>query len=215
MPATVLIVDDHTLFREGLRNLLSAQTDFTVAGEASDGRSGVDRFRELSPDVVIMDVAMPDLNGVDATRQILAIDARAKVIGLSMHTDGRFVKRMLQAGASGYVLKDCAFEELALALKTVLAERIYLSPGVTSEHLRDYAYYVAATQVPDTTILTPREREVLQLLAEGRNAKQTAESLGISVKTVDAHRAQIKEKLDLRTVAELTKYAVREGLTDL
>jgi two-component system response regulator NreC len=215
MASRIVIADDHKIFREGLRTLLQDRLAGEVVGEAEDGRSVVQLVRELSPDIVIMDVAMPDLNGVEATRQIIANNSATKVLALSMHSDSRFVTRMLHAGARGYLLKDCAFEELALAINTLMEDGIYLSPGVTGVVVRDYMQHLSAAESGKAPALTPREREVLQLVAEGRTTKDIAAKLHVSVKTIETHRKQIMDKLDIRSVAELTKYAVREGLTSL
>jgi len=210
----ILIADDHKIFREGLRTLLSNRPGVEVVGEADNGRSTVSMAAELLPDVVIMDVAMPELNGIDATRQISSMCERTKVLALSMHADSRFVTRMLTAGAHGYLLKDCAFEELTLAIQTVLADDVYLSPGVAGVVVREMQSRATdlGVKAPE---LTPREREVLQLVAEGRTTRDIAARLHVSVKTIETHRKQIMDKLELRSVAELTKYAVREGLTSL
>jgi len=214
MAIRILIADDHKIFREGLRTLLQSRGDIQVIGEADNGRTVVSLAAQLQPDIVIMDVAMPDLNGIEATRQITGTRADAKVLALSMHSDSRFVTRMLQAGAQGYLLKDCAFEELALAIDTIASEGVYLSPGVTGVVVRDYMQHLSAND-SSASALSPREREVLQLVAEGLTTKDIASKLHISVKTVETHRKQIMDKLEIRSVAELTKYAVREGLTSL
>jgi DNA-binding NarL/FixJ family response regulator len=158
---------------------------------------------------------MPDLNGIEATRQILANNPEVKVIALSMHSAKRFVVEMLKAGSSGYLLKDCAFEELALAIRTVIANKVYVSPGITDMMIKDYVYNLSKTEFSVTSILTSREREVLQLLAEGKTTKQIALSLNVSVKTIETYRQQLMHKLNLHSVAELTKYAIREGITSL
>jgi DNA-binding NarL/FixJ family response regulator len=207
----VLLADDHKILRQGLRTLLEQEKDIQIVGEADNGRSSVKLTGELAPDVVIMDVAMPDLNGIDATRRITEAEPRARVLALSMHSDGRYVKGMLQAGARGYILKDCAAEELTHAIRTVMAGQIYVSPGVTGTIVNDYVRQLTAADEPAT--LTRREREVLQLLAEGGSTANIAAGLHLSVKTIETHRKRIMDKLDLRSIAELTKYAIREGIT--
>ena len=186
-----------------------------VVGEADNGRAVVRLVQEKSPQVVIMDISMPDLNGIEATRQIINESPGVKIIALSMHSDSLFVLNMFKAGASGYLLKDCALEELVKAVRTVLSRKVYLSPGISDIVIKDF---VIGWSPPDSSaysILTTREREVLQLMAEGRNTNQIAESLCVSVKTVEAHRKQLMNKLDIHSVAELTKYAIRQGLTSL
>ena len=207
----VLLADDHKILRQGLRTLLEQEKDIQIVGEADNGRSSVKLTGELAPDVVIMDVAMPDLNGIDATRRITEAEPRTRVLALSMHSDGRYVKGMLQAGARGYILKDCAAEELTHAIRTVMAGQIYVSPGVTGTIVNDYVRQLTAADEPAT--LTRREREVLQLLAEGGSTANIAAGLHLSVKTIETNRKRIMDKLDLRSIAELTKYAIREGIT--
>jgi len=213
MSTRIVLADDHQLMRQGLRGLLDREPDMEVVGEADGGRSALALVAELAPNVVIMDVAMPDLNGVEATRKIVAGFPGVRVIALSMHADKRFVAGMLKAGASGYLLKDCAFAELAGAVRTVAAGQVYLSPGIAGLVAEEFAGRFA----PDRpgSPLTGREREVLQLIAEGQATKQIAVRLGLSVKTVETHRRQMMDKLGLHSVAELTKYAIREGLTAL
>lgn len=207
----VLLADDHKILRQGLRTLLEQEKDIQVVGEADNGRLSVELTGELAPDVVIMDVAMPDLNGIDATRRITEADPRTRVLALSMHSDGRYVRGMLQAGARGYILKDCAAEELTHAIRTVMAGQVYVSPGVTGTIVNDYVRQLTAADQPAT--LTRREREVLQLLAEGGSTANIAAGLHLSVKTIETHRKRIMDKLGLRSIAELTKYAIREGIT--
>lgn len=215
MPIRVLLADDHQIVRQGLRTLLEREPDMVVVAEAENGRQSVRLVRELSPQVVIMDVAMPDLNGIEATRQILAEFPAVKIIALSMHADRRFVVNMLRAGASSYLLKDCAFKELAQAIRLVLADKTYLSPGVSDIIVRDYFHSLPIEASSAFSVLSTREREVLQLLAEGKSTSQIAHHLHVSVKTIESHRHQIMHKLNLRSVAELTKYAIREGLTSI
>ena len=211
----IIIADDHKILRQGLRTLLSKEPDMEVVAEAEDGRRTVTLVREMIPHIVIMDVNMPDLNGIEATRQILSEYPDVKVIALSMHADRRFVINMLKAGAHGYLLKDCAFEELAQAIRLVMSNKTYLSPGVAEIVVKDYVGRVPGPRQSAFSVLTNREREVLQLMAEGKSTSQIAELLHISVKTVETHRQQIMHKLRIRSVAELTKYAIREGLTSL
>jgi len=215
MSVTILIADDHRLFRDGLRTLLEAQKDVKVVAETTDGSETVAAAAALKPDIVLMDVSMPGLNGIEATRRILSESARPKIIMLSMHSDRRFVLESLKAGAVAYVLKDSAFEELLLAIKAVRGNRMYLSRLINDSVIKDYI--AVAKSVPGSafSILSAREREVLQLLAEGKTTKETAARLHVSVKTIETHRKQIMDKLDIHSVAELTKYAIREGLTPL
>jgi DNA-binding NarL/FixJ family response regulator len=215
MTTRILIADDHQIVRQGLRFLLEKEPDLKVVAEAEDGRTTVRLARELNPGVIIMDVAMPDLNGIEATRQIIAESPATKVIALSMYADRRFVVNMLKAGASGYLLKDCAFEELTRAIRVVLAHKTYLSPGVTDILVKDCKLGTPANEPSAFGLLTPREREVLQLMSEGNTTAQIADQLHVSIKTVESHRQQLMQKLNLRSVAELTKYAIREGLTSL
>jgi DNA-binding NarL/FixJ family response regulator len=210
----VLLADDHKILRQGLRTLLEQEKDIHVVGEAENGRTSVKLAGELAPDVVIMDVAMPDLNGIDATRRITESEPGTRVLALSMHSDGRYVKGMLQAGARGYILKDCAAEELTRAIRAVMADQVYVSPGVTGTIVDDYVRQLSA-ETDEPATLTPREREVLQLLAEGASTANIAAELHLSVKTIETHRKRIMDKLSLRSIAELTKYAIREGITTL
>jgi len=212
MVVRVVLVDDHKIMREGLRAILERDAEMQVVGEAGDGRAGARMAGDLEPDLVVMDVAMQGMNGVEATRQILADRPAARVLALSMHCDGRFIREMLRAGAAGYMLKDCAGEELATAIRSVLEGQIYLSPNVNDSVLRDYIEQLSGVQAPP---ISPRESEVLQLVAEGKTTGEIAGLLHVSVKTVESHRKQLMDKLGIRNIAGLTKYAVRVGLTDL
>lgn len=209
------MVDDHDLVRAGIRTVLERQSNVEVVGEAADGRSAMRLASELSPDLVLMDIGMPDLNGVDATREIAAEGSGTKVIALSMHIERRYVTDILRAGASGYVLKDSAATELGKAISAVLAGRVYLSPRVSELLVEDYVRRLPNEDDESCDRLTAKEREVLQLLAEGKTSKEIANALFQSPKTVESHRGSIMAKLGLRSVAELTKYAIREGLTSL
>jgi two-component system response regulator NreC len=216
MSITILVVDDHKILRQGLRTLLAREADMEVLAEAEDGREAVRLVRELSPQVVIMDVGMPDLNGIEATRQILQESPETKVIALSMHSDRRFVTNMIKAGASGYLLKDSAFEELATAIRVVMARKTYLSHEIAHVVIKDYVQGGGSKDDQSVfSVLSPREREVLQLMAEGKTNRQIAETLNVSLKTVETHRQQIMNKLEIHNIVELTKYAIREGLASL
>jgi len=213
MSIKVLIADDHQIMREGLRTMLEKELDIQVLGEAEDGRMVQRLARELLPDVIIMDVAMPGLNGIEATRQIVGEMPGVKIIALSMHDDRRFVLNMLKAGAAGYMLKDCAFKDLARAIRVVMSHRTYLSHEVADIVVKDYLSSTGPRESSAFQLLSPREREVLQLLAEGKTSALIGESLHISVKTVETHRQKIMAKLKITSIAELTKYAIREGIT--
>lgn len=215
MSTRIILADDHGIMREGLRALLEKQPGIEVIAEAENGRTTVELSRELKPDVVIIDISMPDLNGIEATRQIIAESPGVKVIALSMHSDRKFVREMLSAGASGYMLKDSAFEELDKAISTVNDNQTYLSPGVADTVVKDYLGKIVTDNSAASIALTNREREVLQLFAEGKTTKQIASLLCVSIKTIETHRKQIMDKLGLNSIAELTKYAIREGLTSL
>lgn len=215
MAIRIILADDHTVMRQGLRTLLEGEPDMEVVAEADNGRVAVELAEELRPDIVVMDVGMPELNGVEATRRIVALDAGVKVVGLSMHADRQFVTRMLEAGASGYLLKDCAFEELFTAIRCANEGHTYLSPRIAGVVVDSYVRRRASGAPPSVAELTPREREVLQLIAEGNNTKRIARDLGVSVKTIETHRRNMMDKLKVHSVAELTKYALREGLTSL
>ena len=215
----VLLIDDHRILRQGLRALLEREPDFEVIGEAENGRTGVEFAKEAHPDIILMDISMPGLNGIDAARQILDHSPHSRIIALTAHSDRNLVREILKAGAVGYVVKDSAVEELTNAVRTVLAGRVYLSPRVAGLVVEGFVTDRAAAQgIPAAGVfarLTAREREVLQLMAEGKATKEVAQALSVSVKTAETHRRAIMEKLDLHSVAELTKYAIREGLTSL
>jgi DNA-binding NarL/FixJ family response regulator len=215
MSIKVLLVDDHAIIREGLRSLLEKQPEMEVIADTDDGRKAIELVRELLPDIVIMDITMPGLNGIEATRQITAEFPDVKVIALSIHSKRRYVADMLSAGATGYILKECLFDELVQAIKAVAAGGRYLSPRITDVVVSDYVKRLSASADSPFEALKTREREVLQLVAEGKSTKQIALELHVSTKTIEANRRQIMEKLNIHNVAELTKYAVREGLTTL
>jgi len=214
-PIRIILADDHQIVRQGLRILLEAEPDMEIIAEADNGRKVLKLAQELLPDVIIMDLSMPELNGIEATRQILSGAPEVKVVALSMHSDSLFVLNMIKSGASGYLLKDCALEELVKAIRAVVDHKTYLSPGVSDIVIRDFVTGWQTTNASAFSVLSPREREVLQLMAEGRSTNQIADGLCVSVKTVEAHRKQVMTKLGIHSVAELTKYAIRQGLTSL
>jgi DNA-binding NarL/FixJ family response regulator len=215
MATRILLVDDHALVREGLRALLTSNAETQVIGEASTGREALELARNLDPDVILMDVGMPDLNGFEATRQMKSTAPGARVIALSTHSDKRYVLAMLEAGARGYIVKSAAGEELVRAIETVNRNQIYLSPAIAGVVVDSYLGREYPEEGIGAALLGSREREVLQLLAEGKSSPEIAAVMHISVSTVETHRRNIMRKLDLHSVAELTKFAVREGLTQL
>jgi DNA-binding NarL/FixJ family response regulator len=211
----VILADDHAIVREGLRAVLEKIGDVEVVGEADDGREAVELVRRLEPDIAIMDLSMPSLNGTDATRQIVDMGVGTRVIMMTMHADRHMVAETLKAGAMAYVLKNSAATELAEAVRAVMVGNVYLSPKVAGVVVENFVRRQPTDQGPKASLLTPREREVLQLLAEGRTSEEIAASVHVGVKTIETHRSQIMDKLGLRSIAELTKFAVREGLTPL
>ena len=215
MSMRIILADDHKIIRDGLRSLLEQEEDIEVVAQAKTGHETIELVAKFVPNVVIMDIAMPDMNGIEATRHIINNFENVKIIALSMHSDRKFVIEMLKAGASGYLLKNCAFEELANAIRTVIAGKTYLSPSITDVVVDNYVRGSGDNAPSVFSVLTRREREVLQLLAESKTTKQVAIILHISPKTVETHRLKIMKKLDLNNVAALTKYAIREGLTSL
>ena len=215
MSLRILLADDHRIMREGLRSLLEKLPGMEVIAEADNGRTTVQLSRKLKPDVVVMDIAMPDLNGIEATRQIVTETPSVKVTALSMLSDTKFVREMLSAGASGYLLKDSAFEELGNALHTVMKNQTYLSPKIASLVVKDYLGTLLIKDSSVAPVLTNREREIIQLFAEGKTTKEIASCFSLSIKTIETHRKRIMDKLGFSSIAELTKYAIREGLTSL
>jgi len=214
MALEILITDDHTLFRQGLRSLLESE-GFRVAAEAGDGRTAVKLAKRLQPGAAIIDVSMPGLNGIEATKQIRHDSPEVKVIVLSMRSDSRAVLDAFAAGACAYLLKEGAFEEVVVALKAVLQGKTYLSPAIAHVVVRNSIERWSAKAGPMRRGISGREREILQLVAEGRSSREMAASLYVSMKTIETHRKQIMDKLNLHSIAELTKYAIREGVTSL
>lgn len=215
MAIRVLLADDHRIVRQGLASLIEADQAYAVVAHAESGREAVRMTRKFTPDIVIMDISMPDLNGIDATRLCIEAHPTVKVIGLSVHADSRYVVGMLKAGASGYILKEDAFPDLLQAMDAACKHQNYLSPKVSGVLINDcIRQQPAASDAWDAT-LTLKEREALQMIAEGYTTRQIASTLHVSVKTVESRRKSIMQKLDLHSVAQLTKYAIREGITTL
>jgi two-component system, NarL family, response regulator NreC len=216
MNIRLILADDHKMMREGLKSLIQKEAGMEVVGEADNGKETVKLAAKVGPHIVVMDVAMPDLNGIEATRKIVGGNPHTKVIALSGHANKEFVREMLTAGASAYVLKKRAYEELARAIREVMKGKKYLSPDIARGVVDDYVELSSSiSDTPAFIVLTDREREVLQQLAEGKSTKEMADELNVSVKTVETHRRNIMQKLNLHSVAELTKYAIREGVTSL
>ncbi len=206
----VLLADDHTIVRQGLKLILSAHPDLEVVGEAPNGREAAELAEKLRPDIVLMDVAMPELNGIEATRRMVAANPRVKVLVLSMHKEAVYVREVLKAGARGYILKDAIDTELVNAIRSVARGDGYISPAVSGALLNDYRQ----NQTDPIDSLSGREREVLQLIAEGKTNKEVATRLNLSVYTVDSHRGKIMEKLNLHSTGELVRFAMKHGLVD-
>jgi len=213
VPVKIFIADDHTLFRQGLKALLEAQ-GLQVVGDVGEGRSAVKLINKLKPDAAILDISMPGLNGIEATRIIHREAPGVRILVLSMHSEGRFVLEAFRAGAAGYLLKDAAFEEIFAALKAALKGQIYVSPAVAEVVVTTSVTNSPEAGCPQSSI-SRREKEVIQLLAEGKSTKDIAESLCVSVKTIETHRRKIMGRLHCQSIADLTKYAIREGLTSL
>jgi DNA-binding NarL/FixJ family response regulator len=215
MNLRILLADDHAIVRDGLRALLEKEPDMEVVAEAATGKEAVKFANDHHPDVIVMDISMPDMNGIDATRHIVGNLPDVRVLALSMESDRRFVVEVLKAGATGYLLKDSAFAELATAIRTVSSGEPYLGPKITEVIIREYLQRIPSAGTLTCEELTTREREILQLIADGRNAKEIAFAFEVSLKTVENQRHSIMKKLNLYSIAELTKYAIREGLTTL
>ncbi|MGD0093877.1 MAG: response regulator transcription factor [Planctomycetota bacterium] len=213
MKSRILLADDHKILRDGLRVLLEREPDLEVVGEAENGTAAVKMARQLKPDVVVMDVGMPESNGIEATRRLQTELPEVRVIALTMHSEKQYLTQMLRSGAAGYLLKDCATEELVKAIEAVVAGGTYLSPQIAGQLTEGYAGYGSPQPAEDSDILSRRECDFLQLMSEGYSTKEIAAKLGISVKTVETYRAHVMKKLKLYNVAELVKYAIRHGLT--
>jgi two-component system, NarL family, response regulator NreC len=206
----ILLADDHTILRQGLKLILSSQPDLQVVGEAGNGHEVIQLAQELRPDIVLLDVAMPALNGIDATRRMMETNPKLRILVLSMHKEAVYVREILRAGARGYLLKDVIDTELLSAVRSVARGDGYVSPAVSSALLNDYRQNIN----DPIDLLTKREREVLQLIAEGKTNKEVAAKLNLSVYTVDSHRGKIMEKLNLHSTGELVRFAIKHGLTD-
>jgi DNA-binding NarL/FixJ family response regulator len=215
MKVRILLADDHKIMREGLKALLGKRSSVEVIAEAENGIETLEIARRERPDVIVMDIAMPDINGIEVTRQLKAELADIKIIALSMHSDRRFVSEILKAGAAAYVLKQAAFEDLEKAIKAVMLNRTFLSADILESVVSEYVSQLSTSEYDAYRQLSDRERQVLQLLAEGNSTKEIAFKLHVSVKTIESHRQNIMNKLGIRTLAGLTKFAVREGLTSL
>ncbi|HLH41398.1 MAG TPA: response regulator transcription factor [Bryobacteraceae bacterium] len=206
----ILLADDHALVRQGFRMILEAQPDMEIVGQAGNGREAVELASKLYPDVAVIDVAMPELNGIEATRRIATVSPRTRVLALSMHKDSMYVREILRAGARGYLLKDSGDADLVAAVRSVAKGDGYISPSVSGAVLSDYRRHVS----DPLDLLTSREREVLQMIAEGKTNKEIATSLNLSVYTVEAHRGRVMEKLNLHSTGELVRFALKNGLID-
>ncbi len=210
----VLLADDHTIVRQGLRALLDSQDNIEVVGEAEDGRQAIEKAQQLVPDIIVIDITMPNLNGIEATRQIKKLKPEIKVLVLTVHINEEYIYQVLQAGASGYLLKESAVSDLISAINAVKKGDIFLSPSISKVVVKDYVKHAEGVSgdFDSINLLTGREREILQLIAEGRTNKQVAHLLKLSVKTVDVHRSHIMEKLHIHDVTGLVKYSIRKGL---
>lgn len=215
MTIKIILADDHKAMRAGLVALLNEQSGLEVIGEADDGLAAIKLTKKLKPDIAVLDISMPNMNGIQATQHIITQVPDTRILALSMHSDHQFVVKMLSAGASGYMLKDCAFEELIMAVRAVAEGKYYLSKDITGIVISNYINLIQTVNTVSLSVLTPRERETLQLIAEGKSTVDTAKLLNVTSKTVETHRKHIMDKLDIHNIAELTKYAIREGLTSI
>ena len=212
MPLRILVADDHAVVRRGVRALLESRTNWQVCGEAATGREAVEQVKRLDPDIVLLDLSMPELNGLDATRRILRDSPRTQVLVLTMHHSEELAHQLMQAGAKGYVLKSDADRELIAAVESLQRRRAFLTPNLAQPSSRDTDIGHQEHAAGDWSELTPREREIVQIVAEGHSSKEVAAALNISVKTVESHRTNIMRKLRIRSVGQLVRYAVRNGI---
>lgn len=211
----ILLADDHTILREGIRSLIEGERDMVVVGEAADGHAAIRLAGQTQPDIVLMDIAMPLLNGLDATRQIKKNNSNVKILILTMHENEEYIRQILAAGAMGYILKDAAARELLGAIRSVNKGEMVLSPAITRLVVADYLRWGDLQPEDDESGLSPREREVLQLIAEGYTNRQIAEILSISIKTVQTHRLNLMRKLDLHDRGDLIKYAIQKNIIEI
>ena len=212
MPIRVLLAEDHVLMRAGIRALLEALPDVEVVGEASTGPEALTLAESLRPDLVLLDISMPELNGLEVARRLIKAESKRRIIFLSMHTDAVYVRRALQAGASGYLVKGADVPELSLAIRAVMRGESYLSPAVSNDLIGELRRSDSREATP-LELLTPRQREILQLVTEGHSTKDIARRLDLSVKTVEAHRSVLMERLDIHDLPGLVRFAIRHGLT--
>ena len=214
MTISVIIADDHQMMRDGLKAYLQDKPEMDVVGEAGDGITTLDLVRELQPDILILDVGMPDMDGIETAKAITALGLPTKILALSMHSSKRFVTEMLASGASGYILKEAAMKEIIKAIDVVLSGKTYLSASLVDMVVEDYVLRISPEGKSELSKLTPRETEILQLIVDGKSSKEIASDLNISIKTADAHRLQIMRKLNINNVVELIKFAIRMGMTE-
>ena len=215
MKISILLADDHKILRDGIRSLLEKEPDYEVVGEADNGRTAIELACELKPDVIIMDIGMPDINGIEATKEILSRVPSIQVIALSVYSDKQFLVEMLNAGAKGYLVKDCAFDEMLSAVHSVVSNKRYIAPKLLETFIEDYMNNKIKNGMTKKTHLTRRETDVLSLIAQGKNTKEISAALHISVKTVYTHRQHIMDKLKIHNPVDLAKYALRTGLISL
>lgn len=214
MPIRIIIADDHQLFREGLANLLAESKDIEIIAQAENGIEAINKTKELDPDIIIMDIGMPVMDGVEATRQLLIELPKTKVIALSMHADKQYIKGMFDAGAAGYLFKNCAYDELIKAIRTVYSGKKYLSEKITEIMIQDYLSKEENITVNNSE-LTDRESEILKLLAEGVSINDISDKLFVSIKTIGTHKQHILEKLNLKSTTDIVKYAIKKGIISL